>query len=283
MRLKEIFVAAVCAAVVCSAFFALAILRPQEASEREREVYQRMVAASEAEYENRLAIREEPDMAIKRVSQRVKSLDGNRQAEYGYQGYIYASRRSADGMWDYALPHLTIQKNGGEERTLTEGRRVEGVEDSDFDQCVAVGFSPDSRYLVAGFGTRGEPSTNVSGNGLLAIWRLEDLSLIFSEELEYSEPQHLIFSRDGSRLYVSMADYRATVSVREMPTGKELWKKSLGRFDRYVEKITLSPRGSRLELAGGTENLGEVEDWPWQATLSLATRRFTVRERPKLN
>lgn len=302
MKVRKIvsFLAVGCAVLACGALFGFALLTPQEPRDREirereeweqrqkeyrqSDEYRQMVSASLAEaYEKRLAAGEEPDKAIEPVRHRVKSQDGRWLAEYGYQAYIYASRRSSDGMWDYAFPQLTIQKDGGKERSLVNGRDVVGVADGEFDQCVAVGFSPDSQYLVAGFGTRGEPSTNVSGNGLLTIWRLVDSALVYHESFEYSEPEHFVFSRDGSRLHVGMADYQATVSVRQMPTGKELWRASLGRYDRSVEKMTLTPRGGPLKLVGRTTNLGEAEDWPWQATLSLTTRRFTVLEQPKLN
>jgi uncharacterized caspase-like protein len=128
----------------------------------------------------------------------------------------------------------------GNEIKRMQGRKL-------FDWISSLAFSPDGRFLVAGYVKLG------SEKNLAVVWDVADERAvhIFQSEKEKSETAWLgvrsvTFSPDGRYVYIGSED--SSVRVWDLTTEKEISK--FKPHDGYVYSLDVSKDGKRLAFAG---------------------------------
>jgi WD40 repeat protein/tRNA A-37 threonylcarbamoyl transferase component Bud32 len=131
----------------------------------------------------------------------------------------------------------------------------------------AMAFSPDGKYLVAGFGTK-RFTTEVSSPSPLKVWEVATRRLLhrlsghtgYCVSLNFSRDAALLASgsRDGTAILWSTSTWDKTRMLQNPDRGTEVFDNQAGR--RFVDDVAFSPDGKTLAMASraGNVHLWEV-------------------------
>lgn len=142
---------------------------------------------------------------------------------------------------------------------------------SNVERIGALGYAPNGEYFVISADDENAPRNG----GKALIYNAETRELNTKIEYGHGSFNHLAFSPDGKRLI--LASYKDRVMVWDVAKNAALCRFNSDDNGQGLRAFQLSPDGSLIATAGGTDNWGYVRVWETQTCQLQAESTFSDR------